>query len=157
MRRAMILASILGVVAVGLWPPGLARAGNLSIGVQTSSVHLGIHIGSPPRLVVVPGTPVYRARSLPYNYFVYQKHYYLFHDGMWLSARHHDGPWTVIAVERVPRPIRGVPVNYYKAPPGHWKKHGPPPWAEAKGRDKDRGYERENGRGGGEGHGKDKR
>ena len=57
MRRGMILASLLSVVVVGLWQPGLARAGNLSIGVQTDSVHLGIHIGSPPPLVVVPGTP----------------------------------------------------------------------------------------------------
>jgi hypothetical protein len=103
MRRAIILASILGIAAVGLLPPGMARAESLSIGVQTDSVHLGIHIGSPPRLVVVPGTPVYQAPSLPYNYFVYRKRYYLFHEGMWLSARHHNGPWTVIAVERVPR------------------------------------------------------
>ena len=157
MRRAMMFAGLLSIVAVGLGPPGLACAESLSIGVQTSSVHLGIHIGGPPRLVVVPGTAVYQAPSLPYNYFVYQKQYYLFHDGMWLSGRHHDGPWTVIAVERVPRSIRGVPVNYYKNKPAHWKQHGPPPWAEAKGRDKDRGYEGEKGHGGDKGHGKDKR
>ena len=88
----MIFASLLSAAAVGLWSPGLVRAGNLSIGVQTTSVHLGIHIGSPPPLVVVPGTPVYQAPSLPYNYFVHQKGYYLFHEGMWLSAKHHDGP-----------------------------------------------------------------
>jgi hypothetical protein len=63
--------------------------------------------------------------------------------------------WTVIAVERVPRPILGGPVEYYRNRPDHWKQHGPPPWAEAKGRDKDRGYEGEKGRGGGKGHGKD--
>lgn len=157
MRRALIMASLLSVVAVGLWLPGLARAGSLRIGVQIDSGHLGIQIGPPPPLVVVPGTPVYQAPSLPYNYFVYQKRYYLFHEGMWLSARRHDGPWTVIAVERVPRPILGVPVDYYKNRPGHWKQHGPPPWAEAKGRNKGRGYEREKGHGDEKGHGKDKR
>lgn len=157
MRRAMILASLLGVVAVGLWQPGPASAESLRIGVQVDSVRLGIHIGSPPPLVLVPGTPVYQAPSLPYNYFVYQKHYYLFHDGMWLSARHHDGPWTVIAVERVPRSIRGVPVDYYRNRPAHWKQHGPPPWAVAKGRNKDREFEKEKGPGDGRGHGKDKR
>ncbi len=42
--------------------------------------------------------------------------------------------WTVIAIDRVPRPILGVPVQYYQAPPTHWKqKQGPPPWAAAKG------------------------
>ncbi|HEX7548086.1 MAG TPA: hypothetical protein VF417_03730, partial [Candidatus Methylomirabilis sp.] len=74
----MILAGLLSVVAVGLWPPGLASAGSLRIGVQIDSVRLGIHIGGPPPLVVVPGTFVYQASHLPYNYFVYQKRYYLF-------------------------------------------------------------------------------
>jgi hypothetical protein len=60
-------------------------------------------------------------------------------------------------VERVPRPILGVPVDYYRNRPDHWKQHGPPPWAQAKGRDKDKGYEKEKGRGGGKEHGKDKR
>ena len=157
MRRAMILAGLLSIVAVGLWPPGLASAGTLRIGVQINSVRLGIHIGGPPPLVVVPGTLVYQAPNLPYNYFVYQKRYYLFHEGMWLSARRHDGPWTVIAVEQVPRPILGVPVDYYRNRPDHWKQHGPPPWAEAKGRDKGREYEKEKGRGDEKDHGKDKR
>jgi hypothetical protein len=35
-------------------------------------------------------------------------------------------------VEHVPQPILAVPVTYYKAPPGHWKKGGPPPWAGPK-------------------------
>lgn len=145
------------VVALGLSAPGPAQGGNLSIGVQVDNAQLGIQIGGPPRLVVVPGTPVYRARSLPYNYFVYQKHHYLFHDGMWLSGRGHDGPWTVIAVERVPRSILRVPANYYRNRPDHWKRNGPPPWAEARGRDKDRGSEGDKGHGGDRGHGKGKR
>jgi hypothetical protein len=157
MRRAIILAGVISVVAVGLWPPGAACAGNLRIGVQMDSVNLGIQIGN-PSLVVVPGSAVYQAPSLPYDYFVYQKRHYLFHDGNWLSATRRDGPWTVIAVGRVPRPILGVPVDYYKNRPGHWKQHGPPPWAEAKGRGKgkSRGFEHEQERGGGKGHGKDK-
>ena len=71
MRRALILASLLSIVAVGLWPPGLARAESLRIGVQIDSGRLGIHIGGPPPPLVVPGTSVYQAPSLPYNYFVY--------------------------------------------------------------------------------------
>jgi hypothetical protein len=61
-RRRVPLAvdqSLLSVVAVGLWQPGLARAGSLRVGVQIDSVRLGIHIGIPPPLVVVPGTRVY--------------------------------------------------------------------------------------------------
>ncbi len=100
------------------------------------TVSLDINIGSPPRFVVVTGTPVYYAPSVSYNYFFYDRRYYLFHNELWFSAAYHNGPWTAIAFERVPRPILAVPVEYYKRPPGHWKKHGPPPWAQARGHEK---------------------
>jgi hypothetical protein len=44
--------------------------------------------------------------------------------------------WSSI---KCPKPILAVPVPYYKKPPSHWKKHGPPPWAEAKGHGKKKG------------------
>ncbi len=98
------------------------------------SVSLGVSIGSQPSLVGVPGTPVLYAPSLPYNYFYFGGQYYLFHNEVWLSARAYNGPWVAISLEQVPRPVLVVPVNYYKVPPGHWKKKaGPPPWAPAKG------------------------
>jgi hypothetical protein len=137
MRRLTILMGILALAAVGLLEAGPVRADSFSIGVQTDSLRLGVNIGERPPLAVVPGTPVYHAPSLPHNYFVYRQHYYLFHDGVWFSSVHYNGPWTAIALERVPQPILAVPMNYYKAPPGHWKKkHGPPPWAQANGHGK---------------------
>lgn len=136
MRPTLALVGLVVAALTGLLLAGPALADSLSVGVRTDSVSLGINIGSPPRLAVVPGTTVYQAPSMPYNYFAYSGKYYLFHHGMWLSAAHYNGPWTVVALERVPRPILGVPVDYYKSPPGHWKRHGPPPWAEAKGHEK---------------------
>ena len=136
MRRETVLAGILVVAAVGLVRATPVLADSLSIGVRTDSLRLGINIGATPRVVAIPGTPVYHVPSMPYNYFIYGGHYYLFHEGMWLSAASYNGPWTAIAIERVPRPILGVPVEYYKRPPGHWKKHGPPPWAQATGHEK---------------------
>jgi len=124
MRRGLLLGGMLLTVA-GLVPaPAAAR----------TDVHIGINLGAPPQLVVVPGTPVYYAPAVPYNYFFYGGQYYLFHQGAWLFAPTHNGPWSAIAVEYVPRPILSVPVPYYRAPPPHWKKHGrhgPPPWAPA--------------------------
>lgn len=157
MRRAVVLASLLAAAAACFWLPGVVRADNLSIGVQTDNVRLGIQIGDPPPLVVVPGTSVYTAPDLPYNYFVYRKQYYLFHDGYWLRAKHHNGPWTVISVDRLPRSIRAVPVDYYRHSPDHWKKHGPPPWVEERHREKDRerAYQEEH-HGGGKDKHKDK-
>ena len=106
------------------------------------SVSADIRIGRRPALVVVPGTAVYYAPHVSYNYFAYGGRFYVYQNDVWLSARAYNGPWTVIGFERVPRPILGVPVKYYKAPPGHWKqKHGPPPWAHAKGHAKQKGYD----------------
>ncbi len=107
------------------------------------SVSVDLSIGRRPALAAVPGTPVYYGSNLPYNYFAYGGRYYVYHQEVWLAASAYNGPWTVIALERVPPPILTVPVQYYKAPPGHWKqKHGPPPWAPAKGHaKKKKGYD----------------
>jgi hypothetical protein len=83
-------------------------------------------VPAPPSLVVVPGTPVYYAPALPYNYFVYHGQYYVFHEGAWFRAKGHGGPWVFVAPHAVPRPVLAVPVAYYKVPPGHLKKGGPP-------------------------------
>ena len=81
-------------------------------------------VAAPPQLVVVPGTPVYYAPGLSVNYFSYGSRYYTHHNGSWFVAGVYNGPWTFIAVERVPQPVLAVPVTYYKVPPGHLKKEG---------------------------------
>jgi len=131
------LAVMLAVFGLGIAP---ASADNVSIGISTPHVNFGMNIGAPPPLVAVPGLPVYRAPSVPDNYFVYGGYYYLFHGGTWFYSARYNGPWTSLVIQQVPRPILAVPVTYYRNPPGHWKKHGPPPWAEAKGHDKERGH-----------------
>jgi hypothetical protein len=157
MRHAIVLASLLGAAAMGLGLPGSASANSLSIGVQTNNLNLGINLGpTPPPLVAVPapvvvapgppGPPppvVYTAPSLPYNYFVYQNVYYLYREGYWLRARHYGGPWTVISIAQVPRPVLVVPVEHYRERPPHWAHHGPPPWAHE--RERERHDNREHG------------
>ncbi len=118
MIRWILVTGVLMVFAVGLLAVESARAHDLSIS-----------IGTPPELMVVPGTPVYYAPALPNNYFVYGGRYYVFQNGGWFYAPAYDGPWTIISVKKVPKPVLAVPVEYYKVPPGHWKKGGPPPWA----------------------------
>ena len=115
MRMAILFASLLAVAAAGVCLPGMAQAGSVNIGVQTDNLNLGIAIGpTPPPLVVVPAPvvvapsgppppPVYSATGLPYNYFVYQNVYYLYHEERWFRARRHNGPWTAIAIAQVPR------------------------------------------------------
>ena len=96
-----------------------------------------IVVASPPRVVVVPGSPVYYAPDASVNLFVYGGRYYTFHEGAWFVGPKHSGPWTFIAVERVPAPVVAVPVKYYRLAPGHDK--GPqgshcPPGQAKKGR-----------------------
>lgn len=131
MTRQIVLGGLLMAVTMGLVPPAAADSVNVSI---------GINLGAPPKLVAIPGTPVYHAPALAYNYFSYGGHYYLFRDGAWFRASAYSGPWVSIAVGTVPPPILHVPVEYYKNPPGHWKKKGPPPWAPAWGHRKKQGY-----------------
>jgi hypothetical protein len=147
-NRMCAIALAVGLVLVGL-PLASAWAQNVSVGINTPSVTFGLNIGAPPPLVAVPGLPVYQAPSVPDNYFVYQGAYYLYHGGAWHYSRHYNGPWMALQLHQVPQPILAVPVPYYKHPPAHWKKHGPPPWAVAK------GYDKEHGHGKGKGHGKE--
>jgi len=133
-------ATLIGLLALTLTATGHA-----------ADVHVGINIGvpppppivveAPPPLVVVPHSPVYYAPSVPYNFFYYGGSYYVFHDDHWFSSRSNHGPW--VFVERVPPPVVAVPVGYYKVPPGHLKRHGPPRWVE-----------HEHGHGHGHGHGR---
>src|SRR5574341_35744 len=139
MRKAIVVASILGMAAIGALSVGSAMADNVSIGVRTDNLSLGVNIGEPPKLVAVPGMPVYYAPTVAQNYFFYGGRYYLFHNGAWYFSAFHNGPWGVLALQSVPQPILTVPVQYYRVPPGHWKnRHGPPPWAAEKGHGKEK-------------------
>jgi hypothetical protein len=89
---------------------------------------------APPQLVVVPGTPVYYAPRVDFNYFVYGGRNYVFHNGAWFYATAHSGPWTYIALEHVPQPVLAVPVQYYKVPTGHGKSGWCPPGLAKQGR-----------------------
>ena len=131
MAHVIVVASILVAAAAGLLGAIPAQADNLSIGINIGSPPPPppIVVAAPPQLVLVPGTPVYYAPGLSVNFFFHKGRYYTFHDSSWFVAGAHNGPWTFVAVERVPQPVLAVPVQYYKVPPGHWKKGGPPPWA----------------------------
>jgi hypothetical protein len=72
----------------------------------------------------VPSAPtVQYVPSGAHNLFVFGGHYYSFHNGYWFQARHYNGPWAHIKTEKVPAPVIGVPVTYYRVPPGHARKH----------------------------------
>jgi hypothetical protein len=108
------------VFATGLLAPPPADA-DVNIGI-TVAPPPPLVVTAPPPLVVVPGTPVHHAPSLSFNLFVYSGRYYSLHNGVWFVATKPGAQWVVVATDRVPKPVLGVPVKYYKVPPGHAKK-----------------------------------
>ena len=115
--RSLVLALVIAGVALS------APAARAQVSVNINVSPPPVIFAAPPRVVVVPKTPVYYVPDTSYNVFVYEKHYYSFHEGAWFIANTHRGPWAFVPVERVPRPVIAVPVRYYKVPPGH-ARHG---------------------------------
>lgn len=102
------------------------------------NVDIGIHLPSPPPLVVVPGTPVYYAPRAPANVFFYAHQYWVFANGGWYVGPTWHGPWVVVQPAYVPAPILQIPARYYPAPPPTWKawrRDGPPRWESHYGRE----------------------
>jgi hypothetical protein len=131
MLRQMLVGGMLVVTAL----LGSADAGDAGV-----SVDIGLHLGSTPRLMPVPSSPVLYAPGLKANFFSYAGQYYLFADRAWYTAPGYSGPWSVLAPEHVPEPILSVPVKYYRAPPPEWAgwRHDLPPSWEPEG-----GWQRE--------------
>ena len=131
MLKTNLFAVLLAIGATGLPITG-AVAGDVNVGV-----HIGIPVPPPPRIVlpapppvvVVPNTTGSYAPGVDFNLFVYGGRYYTIHDGAWFYSPRHSGPWVFIPTERVPRPVVGVPMKYYKVPPGQAMKAAAPPAA----------------------------
>jgi hypothetical protein len=131
---------------------GFLVAASLTAAPASAQVSVNVNIGpppiifhAPPRVVVVPKTPVAYVPDTTYNVFLYQDRYWSFHEGHWFLASSHRGPWVTVNIGQVPQPLLGVPVRYYKVPPGHakhghWKAGGDHPGRgpkHARGRDRD--------------------
>jgi hypothetical protein len=128
-RNSLIIGLALGMTGLSV---AAATAAQVNVGVNIGiPAPPPIVLPMPPPVVVVPNSPVSYVPSVNYNLFVYGGHYYSFHDGAWFYASRHNGPWVFMPTERVPRPVIGVPVTYYKVPPGHAKKMGNAPGGPA--------------------------
>ena len=98
-----------------------------------STTYFGFSIGvnnapPPPRVVVVERPQaiavgrVYLIENSDYDTFQYGSAYYCYNDGYWYRARNYNGPFVVVDVRSVPRPILDVPAPHWKHHP-----HGGPP------------------------------
>ena len=106
MRKRWLFVGVLAACTLWLVTPALVAA-QINIGINIGTPPPPpppLMIATPPQLVVIPGTQVFYAPAVPQNYFIYGRKSYVFHDGAWFVAPTHHGPWTFLAVERVPPP-----------------------------------------------------
>lgn len=138
MRNFLIALSILTVSAV---PTAQAQ---VSFSITTPGISIGINVPAYPRLVAVPGYPVYYAPGLNLNYFFYDGLYWVFVDDNWYVSTWYNGPWRLVPAVEVPVVVLHVPVRYYRQPPPyfrgwrpdaapHWGEHWGPDWQRQRG------------------------
>ena len=126
MRYLLIVLSCL------LLPLGTARA-DVHVGVGIAVPGVSISISNYPRLVRIPGYPVYYDPYLSMNLFFYDGLYWVFADDDWYVSDWYNGPWTLVARVSVPVYILRIPVRYYRHPPPYfhdWHRDQPPRWNE---------------------------
>ena len=120
----------LTVVCMVLCMSTYSRA-QVSIGIGTPNVSIGINFPVYPELVRIPSYPVYYAPRVDANYFFYDGMYWVFQGDAWYSSFWYNGPWRAVAPEYLPYYILRVPVRYYRHPPAYfrgWQPNAPPRW-----------------------------
>jgi hypothetical protein len=119
------LIAVLGSLAS---PPTFAQ-----VSISIPGLSIGINLPQLPRLVQVPGYPVYYAPQVRSNYFFYEGMYWVFESNHWYSSVWYNGPWTEVNPQSVPVYILRVPVKYYRSPPPFFQGRQAseaPRWAE---------------------------
>lgn len=133
MRNLFIVLTML------LLPLSAARAEvSVGIGFSAPGVSIGINLPVYPRLVAVPGYPVYYDPALDYNYFFYDGLYWVLEGDDWYASSWYNGPWYQVQRFDVPLYLLRVPVRYYRRPPAYfrgWRADTAPRWGDHWGRD----------------------
>ncbi len=154
--RVLGLVVFMGLAAT----PGLAQV--------SVNVHIGepppVVVYSPPTMVLMPEPQMYVAVGVPYDiYFVSGRYYYL-QSGHWFFGPGYNGPWTYVAVERLPPGLRRYKIKelhefrereyraYNAKGPGYNARYFVAEERENHGRDND--DDQGNGKGKGKGNGK---
>jgi hypothetical protein len=123
---------LLLVLSMLLLPASSARADvDVSVAIAIPGVRIGINVPAYPRLVRVPGYPVYYDPAIRLNLFFYDGLYWVFQSDRWYVSSWYNGPWDLVDPYDVPAYILLVPVRYYRVPPPYfhgWRVDAPPRW-----------------------------
>jgi hypothetical protein len=163
MKRHTLAALTLTALAFAL--PAVAGARTyfgFEVGVGNAPPPPVIEYRYRPSVMLVPRSNVYVVEDTPYDYdqFRYGNYWYVVDDGYWYRSRSYRGPFRVVDVRYVPRPIFMVPAKHWKHPKVAYRddRYDDRRYNRNGDRDNDRYYDRDKqdrGRGRGHGHGHD--
>ncbi|NTV94855.1 MAG: hypothetical protein HGA75_05495 [Thiobacillus sp.] len=131
MRYLLVVLSLL------LCQAAAART-EISVGISVPGLDIGIDMPAYPRLVRVPGHPVYYDPDARANFFFYDGLYWVFVEDDWYASSWYNGPWRRFERDHVPLFVLRIPVRYYRRPPPWfhgWHADAPPRWHEHWGHD----------------------
>lgn len=112
--------------------------GSATVAHADVSVSIGINLPAYPRLVLIPGYPVYYDPYVDANYFFYDGVYWVYQGDNWYVSSWYNGPWQLVDPYSVPVFLLRIPVRYYRRPPPYfhgWQPNSPPHWGEHWGRE----------------------
>jgi hypothetical protein len=126
-------APALGLLSLSFLAAGGSAQAQINFGLAVPGLSIGIDVPRFPRLVRVPGYPVYYDDQAAANYFFYDGLYWVLRDDRWYQSSWYDGPWLYTANDDVPLFVLRVPVRYYRQPPPYfqgWAANAAPRWGE---------------------------
>jgi hypothetical protein len=136
MRKLLLAICFVCIGSAVALAPAAAQP-QFNVGFNGGGVNIGINVGAYPRLVPIPGYPVYYAPQVNANYFFYDGRFWTYVDDNWYTSAWYDGPWQFVPPEAVPLYVLRIPVRYYRRPPPYfhaWAASAPPRWGEHWGR-----------------------
>lgn len=139
MRQLLLILPLLFI------PVSASRADvSIGVGIEMPGVSIGINMPSYPKLVRVPGHPVFYAPRATHNFFFFDGLYWVLIGDNWYASSWYDGPWDWVAPDYVPVYLLRVPVRYYRRPPPYfrgWRNDAPPRWGDRWGHDWERRHD----------------
>ena len=95
MRYPLIALTIALSTLFAMAPAAEAQVSfGVNIGIAPG-INIGINVPAYPRLVRVPGYPVYYDPRADSNYFFYDGLYWVFQGDDWYSSIWYNGPWSL--------------------------------------------------------------
>jgi hypothetical protein len=125
--RIVVIALSMLMLSIG------SALGQVSVAIGIPGLSIGINVPVYPRLVPVPGYPVYYAPGLNSNFFFYDGMYWVYQSDNWYASSWYNGPWQLVGPDAVPVVILRVPVRYYRVRPAYfrgWALNAPPRWGQ---------------------------